>query len=108
MGMKENKKFRSKKILLILVILLAFFIVVRILIMPQLGRWLVVNDELKESDVILVLMGSVYDRILEAVDLYQESYSDKIILINSYIAAKDIIVDRGLPVSYTHLTLPTK
>ena len=98
MGMKENSKFSGKKILLILVILLAFFILVRILIMPQLGQWLVVNDEVKESDVILVLMGSVYDRILEAVDLYQENYSDKIILINSYIAAKDIIIDRGLQV----------
>jgi len=96
MGIKENKKFSGKKILIFLVIVLAFFILVRILIMPQLGRWLVVNDEVKESDVILVLMGSVYDRILEAVDLYQESYSDKIILTNSYITAKDIIIDRGL------------
>ena len=57
---------------------------------------MVVNDELKKSDVILVLMGSVYDRILEAADLYEEGYSDRIVLINSYIAAKDIIVDRGL------------
>ena len=64
MGMKEYNKFRGKKILLILVIVLAFFILVRILIMPQLGQWLVVNDEVKESDVILVLMGSVYDRII--------------------------------------------
>ena len=98
MGMKENNKFTGKKILLILVIVLAFFIVAKIMIVPQLGQWLVVNDEVKESDVILVLMGSVYDRILEAVDLYQESYSGKIILINSYIAAKDIIIDRGLQV----------
>ena len=98
MGMKEYNKFAGKKILLILVILLAFFIAVRIFVIPQLGQWLVVNDEVKESDVILVLMGSVYDRILEAVDLYQESYSDKIILINSYVAAKDIIVNRGLQV----------
>ena len=96
MGMKENNKFSGKKILIFLVILLTFFICMGIFIIPNLGRWLVVNDEVKESDVILVLMGSVYDRILEAVDLYQESYSDKIILISSYIAAKDIIVDRGL------------
>ena len=98
MGMKEYNKFTDKKILPVLVFLLVFFIVVRIFVIPQLGQWLVVNDEVKESDVILVLMGSVYDRILEAVDLYQESYSDKIILINSYVAAKDIIVNRGLQV----------
>jgi uncharacterized SAM-binding protein YcdF (DUF218 family) len=43
-------------------------------------------------------MGSVYDRILEAVDLCNEGYSDKIVLINSYIAAKDIIINRGIKV----------
>ena len=94
--MKRYNKFISKKILLVLVFLLAFFILAGIFMVPSLGQWLVVNDELKESDVILVLMGSVYDRILEAVDLYNEGYSDRIVLINSYIAAKDIIVDRGL------------
>ena len=62
--MKEYNKFRGKKILLILVIVLVFFIAVRIFVMPQLGQWLVVNDEVKESDVILVLMGSVYDKII--------------------------------------------
>ena len=95
-GMKRYNKFRGKKILSVLGIILAFFILAGIFIVPKFGQWLVVNDEVKESDVILVLMGSVYDRILEAVDLYQESYSGKIILINSYIAAKDIIIDRGL------------
>ena len=64
MGMKEDNKFSGKKILIFLVILLAFFIAVRIFVIPQLGQWLVVNDEVKESDVILVLMGSMYDRII--------------------------------------------
>jgi hypothetical protein len=97
-GMKENNKFTGKKILPILVILLAFFIFLSIFIVPDLGQWLVVMDELQESDMIVVLMGSVYDRIHEAVDLYDEGYSDRIVLINSYIAAKDIIVNRGLKV----------
>ncbi len=46
MGMKENKKFSGKKILFVLVLLLVFFIV------PNLGQCLVVNDEVKESDLI--------------------------------------------------------
>jgi uncharacterized SAM-binding protein YcdF (DUF218 family) len=65
---------------------------------PNLGQWLVVMDELQESDIIVVLMGSVYDRILEAADLYDEGYSDRIVLINSYITAKDIIINRGIKV----------
>ena len=96
--MKRYNKFRGKKILSVLVILLAFFIFLSIFIVPNLGQWLVVMDELQESDMIVVLMGSVYDRILEAADLYDEGYSDKIVMINSYTAAKDIIVNRGIKV----------
>ena len=64
MGMKEYNEFSGKKILPVLVILLAFFICLSIFTVPKLGQWLVVNDEVKESDVILVLMGSVYDKII--------------------------------------------
>lgn len=96
--MKRYNKFTGRKILPVLVILLAFFILVGIFIVPKFGQWLVVEDELQESDIIVVLMGSVYDRILEAVDLYDEGYSDRIVLINSYIAAKDIIINRGIKV----------
>ena len=64
MGMKEYNKFSGKKILLILVIVLAFFILAGIFIVPNLGQWLVAEDELQESDMIVVLMGSVYDKII--------------------------------------------
>lgn len=96
--MKRYNKFTGKKILPVLVILLAFFIFLSIFMVPNLGQWLVVMDELQESDMIVVLMGSVYDRILEAADLYDEGYSDRIVLINSYITAKDIIINRGIKV----------
>jgi len=96
--MKRYNKFTGKKILSVLVILLASFIFFSIFIVPNLGQWLVVMDELQESDMIVVLMGSVYIRILEAADLYNEGYSDRIVLVNSYIAAKDIIINRGIKV----------
>lgn len=96
--MKRYNKFTGKKILPVLGILLAFFIFLSIFMVPNLGQWLVVMDELQESDMIVVLMGSVYDRILEAADLYDEGYSDRIVLINSYITAKDIIINRGIKV----------
>jgi len=95
---KRYSKNTSKKILSVLVFLLAFFILTGIFIVPELGQWLVTEDELQESDLIVVLMGSVYDRILEAADLYDEGYSDRIVLINSYITAKDVIINRGIKV----------
>ena len=51
--MKEYNKFTGKKILPVLVILLAFFIFLSIFIVPNLGQWLVVMDELQESDMIV-------------------------------------------------------
>ena len=96
--MTRYNKFTGEKRLPVLVILFAFFIFLSIFIVPNLGQWLVVMDELQESDMIVVLMGSVYDRILEAADLYDEGYSDRIVLINSYITAKDIIINRGIKV----------
>jgi uncharacterized SAM-binding protein YcdF (DUF218 family) len=98
MGIKRYNKFTGKKILPVLVILLAFFIFLSIFIVPNLGQWLVVMDELQESDMIVVLMGSVYDRILEAADLYDEGYSDRIVMVNSCITVKDIFIKRGIKV----------
>jgi len=44
-------------------ILFAFFIFARLFLMPNLGQWLVALDELQESDMIVVLTGSVHDRL---------------------------------------------
>ena len=92
----------GKKITTILVILLTFFIFVRVFLMPNLGQWLVAEDELQASDMIVVLMGSLPDRIhriLQAVDIYNERYSDKLVFVNSYRVDNDIFVERGVEIS---------
>ncbi len=94
-GMKQYNMFTGKKITTILVILLAFFIFVSVFLMPNLGQWLVAEVELQESDMIVVLTGSVTDRILQAVDIYNARYSDKIVLVNSYRVGYGIFVERG-------------
>jgi len=96
--MKEYNKFTGKKILPVLVILLAFFIFLSIFIVPNLGQWLVALDELQESDMIVVLTGGVPDRILQAVDIYNARYSDKIVLVNSYRVDYDIFMERGVEI----------
>ena len=96
--MKRNNMITGKKITTILVILFAFFIFARVFIMPNLGQWLVAEDELQESDMIVVLTGSFPDGIMQAVDIYNKRYSDKIVLVNSYRADYDIFVERGLEI----------
>ena len=63
--------------------------------MPNLGQWLVAEDDLQASDMIVVLMGSVTDRILQAVDIYNERYSDKLVFVNGYRVDYDIFMERG-------------
>jgi uncharacterized SAM-binding protein YcdF (DUF218 family) len=100
-GMKQYNMFTGKKITTILVILFAFFIFVSVFLMPNLGQWLVAEDDLQASDMIVVLMGSFPDRIyriLQAVDIYNERYSDKLVFVNSYRVDNDIFVERGVEI----------
>jgi len=94
--------FIRKKKMTILVILFVFSIFIKMFIVPNLGRWLIAEDELQTSDIIVVLTGSVHDRMLQAVDIYNEKYSRKIVLINSYNPRFDILVERGLEMPPGH------
>lgn len=68
------------------------------MIFPNLGSWIVKEDQIQESDAIVVLMGSVPDRILEAVDIYEGTYSDKIIMVNCNMVGYDALKDRGVEI----------
>jgi uncharacterized SAM-binding protein YcdF (DUF218 family) len=47
---------------------------------PRAGAWLVVQDPLEKADAIFVLGGTMYERPLEAVDLYHAGWAPRIIL----------------------------
>ena len=91
---EKLKGIKHKKLVIAIVIILLLFI----LIFPRLGEWLVKEDEITQSDIIVVLMGSVPDRTLEAVDIYQEGYSDKILMINSHMVGYDDLLERGVEI----------
>ncbi|GAG01005.1 unnamed protein product, partial [marine sediment metagenome] len=97
-GMKQYSIFTSKKITTILVILFAFFIFVSVFLMTNLGHWLIAEDDLQASNMIVVLTGSVTDRILQAVDIYNARYSYRIVLVNSHRVGYDIFVERGVEI----------
>ena len=58
------------------ILLLAFSVYA----LPRLGRFLVAEDPLTKADVIFVLSGARFERMLEAVDLYKEGWAPKIML----------------------------
>jgi uncharacterized SAM-binding protein YcdF (DUF218 family) len=49
-------------------------------VLTAVGRFLIVQEEPRRADAIAVLSGSIPDRILEAVDLYQAGLAPRIIL----------------------------
>lgn len=67
-----------------------------LLVVPRMGTFLVVNHEPVEADAIVILMGSVPARVLEAVDLYKDGYADQIIVVHSYAEAEEILAVRGV------------
>lgn len=52
---------------------------------PRLGNWLVVQDPLEKADAIIVLGGTMYERPLEAVDLYREGWAPRILLFRQVV-----------------------
>lgn len=52
----------------------------RVEVLTALGRFLVVADSLQPADAIVVLSGSIPDRVLEAVDLYRAGYAPHVVL----------------------------
>jgi uncharacterized SAM-binding protein YcdF (DUF218 family) len=65
------------------------------------GVWLVEEDEVGDLDdaVIVLLMGSVGDRALQAVDLYQQGKSDHILMVRSHLSGYEELQDRGITIA---------
>ena len=56
-------------------------LLVTALALPRLGAWLVVEDPLAKADGIYVLGGTMYERPLEARDLYTAGWAPTIVLV---------------------------
>ncbi len=75
----------------IFLILAIFF-----LILTSAGTFLVVEDEPAEADIIVVLMGSPGERILQAYDIYEAGYSNRIVMTDTYSPGSDALAERGI------------
>jgi len=69
-----------KRILVRGALLSAPFLLISALAFPRLGAWLVVEDPLEKADAVVVLGGTLYERPMEAVELYKEGWAPRIYL----------------------------
>jgi uncharacterized SAM-binding protein YcdF (DUF218 family) len=67
-----------------------------ILAWRNLGKWLVVRDVPVKADTMVILMGSIADRVLHTADLYEEGLAEKIILVEESMGAYRILEERGV------------
>lgn len=75
----------------------ALLLLLAALAAPRLGAWLVVQDPLQKADAIFVLGGTLFERPLEAVDLYQEGWAPRILLMRQIADyGEDELARRGV------------
>ncbi|MBS4069625.1 MAG: YdcF family protein [Sulfurimonas sp.] len=99
--MKKNLKY-----FLITTITLA----ISLLLLINAGTYLVKKEQLLKADAVLVLMGSIADRVLETNDLYQSNSTKNILIVNNiqygseYLAQYNVHIPNGAQLSKQALT----
>jgi uncharacterized SAM-binding protein YcdF (DUF218 family) len=62
------------------------------------GAWLVVQDPLQKADAIFVLGGTLYERPMEAVELYHQQWAPRITLVQQLADSGEAeLMRRGIP-----------
>ncbi len=81
-------------------ILTAVIIIVAILAVYifSIGRILVKDDSPQQADAAFVLQGLIPSRILHAVDLYHEGQISKIIMVEEYKSADELLDEKGVEI----------
>jgi uncharacterized SAM-binding protein YcdF (DUF218 family) len=59
------------------------------------GSWLVKVDEQMQADAIVILMGSISDRVIQAIDLYKQRMAEKVIIVEESMGPLCELEKRG-------------
>lgn len=62
------------------------------------GLWLIKEDHPQTADAIVILTGSIADRVLQAADIYKSGYAGKILIVNESMGAYKELEKRGFSV----------
>lgn len=72
-----KKRFKGLIVLFVIVFIVYFSAP---FILEGIARFLIVQDQLVPSDVIIVLSGGSGERVIEGIDLYKKGYAPKILM----------------------------
>jgi uncharacterized SAM-binding protein YcdF (DUF218 family) len=66
------------------------------MVLKRIGRFLIKHDPLVSADAIVVLTGNIPDRVLEAYDVYDKGFSNRIIIVEDNHFGYDEIRKKGI------------
>ena len=75
--------------------ILLIFIAILLISFFQAGIFLVKKDTLHHANIMVILMGSIDDRVLEADDLFNEGLSDTFVMVNDNAFGSESLRKRG-------------
>jgi len=97
--MSAFRKLKKRTVFIITGVVLFFLFVILLVaavILPRMASYLVVSDVPEKSDAIVVLSGSVPDRVLEAAELFKQGLSQRIILLRMELSTSHRYVEENL------------
>jgi uncharacterized SAM-binding protein YcdF (DUF218 family) len=87
-----------KRRLLRIAAVLTSLMLLGVFALSKLGSFLVVEDSLRSADAIVVLGGTMYERQMEAVDLYQAGMAPRIYLFREIADwGEQVLIERQVP-----------
>lgn len=84
---------RSITILTVSLLLIIIFYTIAFL---NAGRWLIKDDSPVHGDAMVLLTGSIADRVLETADKYEEGTAGRIIIVAESMGEYKILEERGV------------
>jgi len=72
---------KSSRLLKTLLAVFLFLLIIAVFLIPRMGTFLVRQDQPEKADVMVILMGNIPDRTLEAYDLYKKGLPRKILIV---------------------------
>ncbi len=87
-----NKQNRKKLLWITIVCLLVALMVFAI---HYAGTFLIRRDTIVKGDAIVILMGSIADRVLEASDLYNQNLAGKLLIVEENVGSVNLLKSRG-------------
>lgn len=92
---------KHKKTSIMLCVLAVFSILFAFYIVPNMGKRLVYSQQLKQADLIFILMGSIPDRALQASDVYRQGYAKHIVFANEQQFGAEKLKQYGIELETT-------